>query len=358
MRSEIETTAPDVLEGIVKTLNEGFQTTIKNTLSPWIKKMGENEQQYAVVSSVLKQLPEFQKLIAENAELRLELTCARKKIVELESANTAVEAVQLHVHEKQTDEDKDATSRVAEVYKEANLDQKSSENSPYSKPSFIKPVLTTSTVHDVSEDDDDEDDEEESDDDDDDDEEEAEVELQSFTMPENKPAGQVWSQAKSMLTTTTGGDEEKTSVGDVTAVANKWDKAEHDRVIQGEEEEEDEEDEDEEDEEEDEEDEEEDEEDEDEEDEDEEDEAAESDDDPDVPKVERAAVPEVKAPESDTAADDDEEEEVFVVELEGADDPTYYTNDEDNGNIYKILDDEDIGEKVGEFQNGEPIFFE
>ena len=305
MRSDIETT-PDELEGIVKTLNEGFQTTIKKTLSPWIKKMSEESQQYAAVASVLKQLPEFQNLVAENAELRLELSNARNKIAELEKNAETSESVKLHVVEKNVLADNDETDRVASVYQDANIDQKSSENSPYSKPSFSRPSpVTSSTVTVEANKDDEEDDEDEDDvsEEEEDDEEEEEEE---------------------------DDDEEEASVENVTAVANKWDKAEHDRVIQGEEEEDDDE---------------------------EEEDGEESDEDPDVPKVPRTAAPEVKASE-ESGNDEDEEEEVFVVELEGADDPQYYTNDEENGNIYKILPDDDIGEKVGEFQDGEPVFFE
>ena len=36
----------------------------------------------------------------------------------------------------------------------------------------------------------------------------------------------------------------------------------------------------------------------------------------------------------------------------------YYTNDDENGDIYEVLPDESIGEKVGEFKNGEPEMFE
>jgi len=40
-----------------------------------------------------------------------------------------------------------------------------------------------------------------------------------------------------------------------------------------------------------------------------------------------------------------------MIEIEAV---NYYTNDDSNGDIYKILEDEDIGEKVGYFKNGEP----
>ena len=42
----------------------------------------------------------------------------------------------------------------------------------------------------------------------------------------------------------------------------------------------------------------------------------------------------------------DDDEEVYEIEINGI---SYYTNDECSGNIYSITDEEDIGEKVGEF---------
>ena len=45
---------------------------------------------------------------------------------------------------------------------------------------------------------------------------------------------------------------------------------------------------------------------------------------------------------------EEEEEEVFEIEINGT---LYYTTDEKNGDIYKVLEDEDIGDKVGKFVN-------
>ena len=47
-----------------------------------------------------------------------------------------------------------------------------------------------------------------------------------------------------------------------------------------------------------------------------------------------------------------EDEEVYIVEIEGVE---YYTYDDMNGDILKIMDDEDLGEKVGEFKNGKAV---
>lgn len=51
--------------------------------------------------------------------------------------------------------------------------------------------------------------------------------------------------------------------------------------------------------------------------------------------------------------DDEEEEELFEIEI---DDITYYTNNEENGIIYEVTKDEEVGKKVGYLKDGEPYF--
>jgi hypothetical protein len=51
--------------------------------------------------------------------------------------------------------------------------------------------------------------------------------------------------------------------------------------------------------------------------------------------------------------DEEEEEEVFEIEI---DDIPYFVTDEENGILYEITSDGDIGKKVGIIKNGEPIF--
>jgi hypothetical protein len=50
---------------------------------------------------------------------------------------------------------------------------------------------------------------------------------------------------------------------------------------------------------------------------------------------------------------DEEEEEVFEIEI---DDVTYYATHEENGILYEMTKDGDIGNKVGIIKDGEPIF--
>ena len=75
--------------------------------------------------------------------------------------------------------------------------------------------------------------------------------------------------------------------------------------------------------------------------------------------------------EDDGTVDDDEEEveeveeeesgeELEVIEMEDEDgNPLeYLTNDPDNGDIYELLDGDEVGKKIGKFVDGEPEFFD
>ena len=52
--------------------------------------------------------------------------------------------------------------------------------------------------------------------------------------------------------------------------------------------------------------------------------------------------------------DEDEEDEVFEIEIKGK---IYFTTSKDNGIVYEyLIEEDDIGDKVGEFKNGELIW--
>ena len=58
-------------------------------------------------------------------------------------------------------------------------------------------------------------------------------------------------------------------------------------------------------------------------------------------------------------SEDEEEEEFLVVDIynhEGIQNE-YLTTNEQTGYIYDILDDDEIGEKVGKFEFGKAVFF-
>jgi hypothetical protein len=57
--------------------------------------------------------------------------------------------------------------------------------------------------------------------------------------------------------------------------------------------------------------------------------------------------------EAEEEEEEEEEEEVFEIEI---DDVTYFATHEENGILYEITSDGDVGKKVGFIKDGEPIF--
>ena len=70
-------------------------------------------------------------------------------------------------------------------------------------------------------------------------------------------------------------------------------------------------------------------------------------------EVEETEEVEIEVEETEEVEIDEEEEEeeqdVFEIEYNGT---RYYTTDETNGAVYAVLADDDIGDQIGEFQNG------
>jgi hypothetical protein len=63
---------------------------------------------------------------------------------------------------------------------------------------------------------------------------------------------------------------------------------------------------------------------------------------------------ETEAEASEEEAEASEEEEYIEIDI---DDVTYCTNNEDNGFIYELTEDGDVGNKVGYLKDGEPFFY-
>jgi hypothetical protein len=62
----------------------------------------------------------------------------------------------------------------------------------------------------------------------------------------------------------------------------------------------------------------------------------------------------VETEKSESDSEEEEEEELVEIEI---DDITYCTNDEENGFIYELTKDGDVGDKVGYLKEGEPFFY-
>ena len=60
-----------------------------------------------------------------------------------------------------------------------------------------------------------------------------------------------------------------------------------------------------------------------------------------------------RQPQAGLTAEEAEEE---FIEID-IDDITYCTNNEENGFIYELTEDGDVGEKVGYLKDGEPFFY-
>ena len=67
-----------------------------------------------------------------------------------------------------------------------------------------------------------------------------------------------------------------------------------------------------------------------------------------------AEASEEEAEASEEEAEASEEEEYIEIDI---DDVTYCTNNEDNGFIYELTEDGDVGNKVGYLKDGEPFFY-
>jgi hypothetical protein len=77
-----------------------------------------------------------------------------------------------------------------------------------------------------------------------------------------------------------------------------------------------------------------------------------------VASLEAAEEDDVETEKSESVASEaeEEEEEEEFIEID-IDDVTYCTNNEENGFIYELTEDGDVGEKVGYLKDGEPFFY-
>jgi hypothetical protein len=76
--------------------------------------------------------------------------------------------------------------------------------------------------------------------------------------------------------------------------------------------------------------------------------------DDDVETEESESDEEEESDKEESDKEEEEEEELSEIEI---DDITYCTNDEENGFIYELTKDGDVGEKVGYLKEGEPFFY-
>jgi hypothetical protein len=69
--------------------------------------------------------------------------------------------------------------------------------------------------------------------------------------------------------------------------------------------------------------------------------------------VEEVEVDEAEGEEEVEEVEGEEEEEVYETKINSK---TYYVTNEKNGTIYSVTTDGDIGDEVGKFVDGKPVF--
>uniref|UniRef100_A0A6C0ARV2 Uncharacterized protein n=1 Tax=viral metagenome TaxID=1070528 RepID=A0A6C0ARV2_9ZZZZ len=63
---------------------------------------------------------------------------------------------------------------------------------------------------------------------------------------------------------------------------------------------------------------------------------------------------EAEEDEKEEASEEEAEEEVFEIDINGK---TYYTTNQQTGLIYTVSEDDDVGDEVGKFEKGTPVFY-
>ena len=335
---------PEV-DRIADSISANIHGALKYTLQPFVKQYNNKCNQHSVISGVLRQLPEFQKLVSENAELKMEINNLKKEF-------QINEKITLEVHEKQCHEnDHNSVRLVNEFYKE--IQTLEDGDIALSCHGNMESSNTLETSEDGSVDEDEQNssasgsDEEEEDDSasgsevevvEEKAEEEEEEEEDEVVEPEVEEVEEEEEEEEEVEEVEEEVEEveEEADVDDVDDVDGEAEEVagEEVEVVDGEAEEDDGE--------------------------------AEEVDVVDVEKEEEEEEVEVvdveeEEEEEDSASgsedDEGEEEELYIVEMElDGKDIQYYTNDDENGEIYTILEDDEVGEQVGVFKDGEPIF--
>jgi hypothetical protein len=302
------------LDDLMDKMNNNFNMSLKNTLSPFVDKVNTLDGNYRAISETLRKIPEFRDLVSENAALK-------KELAELKVSYAEYPSVTLEVTEKEGNNE-DTNTLVQQVYTDVDgqfldADDDDTDDSNIGVNDDDNNIEGHDEVD--KEDDDDEDDE-------------NNIEGHDEVDKEDE-------------------DKEDEDNEDEDEDKEDDDKEDDDKEDDDKEDEDNEDDDNED----------EDNEDEDNEDEDNEDEDNE-DDECDKPLVARSVSSIVRADEDDDEDNDDEDddedndddEEVFLVEIEGK--GTFYTTDETSGIIYNVEDDDEVGDRVGVFSNGKEVF--
>lgn len=291
------------VESLVNTINQFVSIALRRSLSPFIKKINTSQNNYKTVTNLLKQMPEFQHLLKENDKLKKEIADLK------DTVNTnyiSEESITLKVKEKSSNTE----NTVKYIYENIQ----STDN-----------IINSVTSDEDTEDDKviETDDAIENDD--------ASKKLMSIvdyikdnttSMDAEETEAEEEEEVEDEEEVEITDDEEEDDEKEVEVVEEVEETEVEEEVEVTDDEEEDEET-----------------------------------DKEDAPKPTKPRNITVNKDSESESEDEDEDEEVYIIELElDYKEQSFYTNDEENGNIYEILKNEEIGDKVGEFVNGEPFF--
>ena len=79
--NNVDNNVDNKLDIIANQLNINLMETIKKVMYPFVKEMNHSQEQYDAVTIILKQLPDYQRLIKENMDLRTQLASKEIELI-------------------------------------------------------------------------------------------------------------------------------------------------------------------------------------------------------------------------------------------------------------------------------------
>ena len=303
------------IDEIVSALHLSLQETLKVSLGPFVDKFNSSREQFNVVSDLLKQLPEYKDLIKQNTLLLDENTSLKNYIkqhckpdnhIELKIIEKEAEIKKEEVEIEQVGAFADGKLRAKYIGNETCIDP-NCEDADCSNDNDEVEVVKVK-IAELQEGD----------------KEVEVVELQEEEVEEEEEE-EVEEEEEEEVE-----EEEEEEVEEVEEVEEEEEEVEEEEVEEEEVEEEEEEVEEEE---------------------SEDDEISNN----DSSQEPRMVVKTSEEPEQDEEDEEEEEEGVFLVDIDGEE---YFVDDDENGNIYKKISDEEPSEEpIGELKDGVATFF-
>jgi len=302
------------MENIINTINNDITKSIKQRLSPLFKIMIDDRNKMQMIESILREMPEFKKIEEENKLLKLELNNIKQNNADYESR------IKLEVKERKN------TCNVLEkeIYNEISSHTKHNAKNKIVNSNYGDVVYTSEEASEAEAEASEAEEEAEASEAEEEEEEEA-SEAEASEAEEEAEASEAETSEAETSEAEADEDEEaseaETSEAETSEAEEEEAEASEAEASEAEEEAE------------------------------EEAEASEADEEAEASEAEEEAEEEAEASEAEASeAEEEEAEEVIIVEIKGHGD--FYTTNEQNGDIYKIQEDEDVGDLVGKFVNG------